>query len=112
MNQLTIKFNLREAGVGTVAVYGAVLKLHGAYRDATDSPVTWAPIENFTVHAVEFLEATGAEDQRSGRTVHFTDELRTAVIGWMERRLDEGEYSLEIQDIADTAMAELAVCDE
>jgi len=111
MRQLTIRFNLRDCGVGTVAVYGAVLKLHGSYIDS-DSPVTWAPIENFTVHAVEFLEATGAEDQRSGRTVHFTDELRTAVIGWMERRLDERVFSFEIQDIADTAMAELAVCDE
>ena len=64
MRQLTIRFNLRDCGVGTVAVYGAVLKLHGSYIDS-DSPVTWAPIENFTVHAVEFLEATGAEPQSS-----------------------------------------------
>lgn len=111
MRQLTIRFNLREAGVGAVAVYGAVLKLHGAYIDS-DSPVTWAPVQNFTVHAVEFCQADGAVDARNGRSVHFNDELRTAVIGWMERRLDEGEYSFEIQDIADKTYQLLAVCDE
>ena len=107
MKPITIKFNLREAGVGTVAVYGAVLKLHGAYAEENDGPVTWAPRKNFAIHGVEFVSAELAEDQRSGMAVSFTAELRHAVVDWMDRRLSEGEFAFELQDLADEAMANL-----
>ena len=112
MKQLTINFNLREAGVGVVAMWNVDLKLHGAYREQADRPVTWAALSNFKVHSISFVKAEDAFDYSTDQSIEVTNELQQAVVDWMDRRLDEGEYSHEIQDIADTAMAELAVCDE
>lgn len=110
MKDIIIKFNLREAGVGVVAVYGAVLKLHGAYAEENDGPVTWEPRKNFKVHAVEFSRDGMAVDQRSGLQVAFTAELRHAVVDWMDRRLAEGEFASELQDLADDEAAATLDC--